>query len=154
MLEILNENKIDRKVFADILNGWEYFFNTKDFFTNAVFEGTEMDSTRTCKSKYGVLEFKDNYLNLKTKSQENLVFHFGELLPNNNGKIFILRVSYNEKNACIEIKNIPEKIPVLPNDVFQEFGKSQFFENYMCFLQSLEIAEKNFKMNLDEREWE
>ncbi|MBQ9281676.1 MAG: hypothetical protein IJ207_05700 [Treponema sp.] len=154
MFKIIDEKKIDKREFNTILGGWEYFFNKNDFFTNAVFDGTEMDEIRICKSEYGVLKFRNNYLELINSSENHLVFSFGKPKDNLAEQIFVLYISFNEKEFCIKMKNTPETLPVLPNEVFQELGRPQFFDGYMRFLQSLEIAEKKFKMNLDEREWE
>lgn len=153
MFQIINKDEIDEKKFEEILNEWKLIFEKKDFFDEASFSSIRMDATRTCKSKYGTLIFREGYFDLTTASKCHLLFHFSETIDKNNERIFILIVSHNEKSVCIEMKNEPQKLPVLLDDIFKHYGQHIFFEKYMSFWEKLETAEKNFNPNLDEREW-
>ena len=152
--QIINKDKIDEEKFKEILNEWELFFDKKDFFAEASFSSIKMDVARTCNSLYGSLFFKEGYLNLTTASKSHLLFHFLEAIDKNNERIFILIVPHNEKSVSIEIKNEPQKLPVLLDDILKHYGQLIFFGKYMSFWEKLETAKKNSHMSFDAREWE
>ena len=146
-------NKIDKDKFGAILDAWESVFNEKDFFTDAKFVGTKTAETKTCKSKYGTLNFNDCYLNLDSPSKGHLLFHFRRGGDGSSNQFHTLQLSHNDDNVIISVKDIMFKPTVLLEQFFSASGREQFYRDYMLFLEQIKETEKEFKNDFQSREW-